>query len=80
MILIYARVGRQAVMDGKSFAATAWFVSGYLLGWIAFSVAATSAQWALERASLLTPNDGQYERHPWRRCVDHRRPLSVDAA
>jgi predicted metal-binding membrane protein len=55
MILIYARVGRQAVMDGKSFAATAWFVSGYLLGWIAFSVAATSAQWALERASLLTP-------------------------
>ena len=42
MILIYARVGRQAVIDGKPFAATAWFVSGYLLAWTAFSLAATS--------------------------------------
>jgi predicted metal-binding membrane protein len=55
MILIYARVGRQAAMNGKSFAATAWFAGGYLLAWIAFSLAATSAQWALERATLLTP-------------------------
>ncbi len=55
MILIYARVGRQAGMDGKPFAATAWFAGGYLLAWIAFSLAATSAQWTLERASLLTP-------------------------
>ena len=55
MILIYARVGRQARMDGKPFAATAWFAGGYLLAWTAFSLAATSAQWALERATLLTP-------------------------
>jgi predicted metal-binding membrane protein len=55
MILLYARVGREAVMDGKPFGATAWFVGGYLMGWIAFSLAATSAQWALERAALLTP-------------------------
>ena len=55
MILIYARVGRQAAMNGKPFAATAWFAGGYLLAWIAFSLAATSAQWALERATLLTP-------------------------
>ncbi len=55
MILIYARVGRQAVMDSKPFAATAWFAGGYLLAWTAFSLAATSAQWALERAALLTP-------------------------
>jgi predicted metal-binding membrane protein len=55
MILIYARVGRQAMVDGKPFAATTWFVGGYLLAWIAFSLAATSAQWALERAALLTP-------------------------
>src|SRR5262252_11037137 len=55
MILIYARVGRQAMIDGKPFAATTWFVGGYLLAWIAFSLAATSAQWALERAALLTP-------------------------
>ena len=55
MILIYARVGRQAAIDNKPFAATAWFVGGYLLAWIAFSLAATTAQWALERAALLTP-------------------------
>ena len=69
MILIYARVGRQAVMDGKPFAATAWFVSGYLLAWTAFSLAATSAQWALERATLLTPDDGKREQYPWRCSV-----------
>jgi predicted metal-binding membrane protein len=55
MILLYARVGRQAAMQGKPFAASAWFAAGYLLSWTAFSLAATSAQWALERAALLTP-------------------------
>ena len=55
MILMYARVGRQAVIDGKPFAATGWFAAGYFLAWIGFSLAATSAQWALERAALLTP-------------------------
>lgn len=54
-ILIYARIGRQAVTEGRPFASTAWFTGGYLLAWTAFSVAATSAQWALERAALLTP-------------------------
>lgn len=55
MILIYARVGRQAAAHGKPFSATGWFAAGYLLAWIAFSLAATLAQWALERAALLTP-------------------------
>ena len=55
MILIYAKVGRQAAFDNKPFAATAWFVGGYLLAWMAFSLVATSAQWGLERAALLTP-------------------------
>jgi len=55
MILIYARVGRQAALAGKPFAATAWFAGGYFLAWIAFSLGATAAQWALERATLLTP-------------------------
>jgi predicted metal-binding membrane protein len=55
MILIYARVGRQAAMQGRPFAAGAWFAIGYLLSWTAFSLAATSAQWALDRAALLTP-------------------------
>jgi predicted metal-binding membrane protein len=54
-ILIYARIGREAIAQGRPFAPTAWFVSGYLLAWTGFSVAATSAQWALQRAALLTP-------------------------
>jgi predicted metal-binding membrane protein len=48
-ILIYARVGRQAAQQGKPFAASSWFASGYLLAWIGFALAATFAQWALER-------------------------------
>ncbi len=54
-ILIYAAIGRQAVAEGRPFASTAWFAGGYLMAWITFSVAASSAQWALERAALLTP-------------------------
>jgi predicted metal-binding membrane protein len=55
MILIYTRVGRQAAQQGKPFAASSWFASGYLLAWIGFALIATFAQWALERGSLLTP-------------------------
>jgi predicted metal-binding membrane protein len=55
MILIYARVGRQAAVRGKPFASSGWFAGGYLLAWIAFALFATSAQWALERTALLTP-------------------------
>lgn len=55
MILIYARVGRQAAMNGQPFAASGWFASGYLIAWMGFSLAATLAQWALQRAALLTP-------------------------
>jgi predicted metal-binding membrane protein len=53
MILIYARVGRQASAQGKPFAATGWFATGYLLAWFGFSLVATAAQWVLERAALL---------------------------
>jgi predicted metal-binding membrane protein len=55
MILIYARVGRQAATQGNPFAASGWFAAGYFLAWTAFSLVATSAQWALERAAMLTP-------------------------
>ncbi|MBU6470808.1 MAG: DUF2182 domain-containing protein [Gammaproteobacteria bacterium] len=55
MILIHAQVGRQAARQGKPFAATGWFVTGYLLAWTGFSLTATAAQWALERAALLDP-------------------------
>src|ERR1700751_5501888 len=53
MMLMYARVGRQAKAGGKGFAATGWFAAGYFLVWVAFSLAATFVQWAVERAALL---------------------------
>jgi predicted metal-binding membrane protein len=55
LILIYARVGRQASAQGKPFAATGWFATGYLLTWVGFALIATAAQWALERMALLDP-------------------------
>ena len=55
MILIYARIGRQAARQGTPLAASAYFAASYLLSWIGFALVATSAQWALERAALLTP-------------------------
>jgi predicted metal-binding membrane protein len=55
MILLYARVGRQAAVQRKPLAATGWFAGGYLLAWAAFSLAATLGQWGLQRTALLTP-------------------------
>jgi predicted metal-binding membrane protein len=53
MMLMYARVGRQGRADGKPFAATGWFATGYFLAWIGFSLIATFVQWMFERAALL---------------------------
>ena len=55
MILIYARVARQANECGHAFAASGWFASGYLLAWTGFALLATSLQWLLETAALMTP-------------------------
>ena len=55
MILLYARVARQAIAQGRSFAATGWFTAGYLLAWTGFSLVATALQWQLERLALLSP-------------------------
>lgn len=55
MLLLYAGVGRQARASGRPIASTAWFFTGYLLVWVAFSVAATSAQWLLADLTLLSP-------------------------
>jgi predicted metal-binding membrane protein len=55
MILIYARVARQAAEESRPIAATGWFVSGYLLSWTAFSLVAAIAQGVLERLAWLTP-------------------------
>lgn len=58
MILLYARVARQARAGqgstaGRPFAATGWFAAGYFLAWTGFSLAATLVQWVLEREAVL---------------------------
>lgn len=64
MILLYARVYRHAQNNGQkngqkndqidhTAIPTTAFVSGYLLAWLTFSLAATSLQWTLEQAGLI---------------------------
>jgi predicted metal-binding membrane protein len=55
MVLLYARVGRSAREGGQPIASTGWFFAGYLLVWIAFSIAATCVQGLLAGLALLTP-------------------------
>ncbi|HJT44504.1 MAG TPA: DUF2182 domain-containing protein [Rhizomicrobium sp.] len=55
VILLYTRVGRQTQAQHKPFAATGWFVAGYLSAWAGFSLLATLLQAALTQAALLTP-------------------------
>ncbi len=54
MILIYTQVARNSAVR-QPFASALWFAAGYLLAWAGFSLLATSTQWALEQAALLTP-------------------------
>ncbi len=79
MVLLYAGVGRKAKAGGRPIASTAWFFTGYLLVWIAFSVAATGAQWLLARLALLSPmmatNSAVFGGVDSHRC----RSLSMDA-
>jgi predicted metal-binding membrane protein len=55
IILLYARVGRQAAAEQKPFAAAGWLAGGYVLAWMAFSLAAALAQLGLSDVALLTP-------------------------
>jgi predicted metal-binding membrane protein len=55
MTLTFATVNRRRRERGTPYVPTAVFVAGYLFAWGAFSLAATAAQWALERAALMTP-------------------------
>lgn len=55
MILTFASINRGRRSRGQPYTPTALFAAGYLLAWGGFSVAATLAQWGLERASLLAP-------------------------
>ena len=55
MILLYAAVVRRLSPTLPTGALTGAFVSGYVIAWTAFSVAATALQWALEHIALLSP-------------------------
>jgi predicted metal-binding membrane protein len=58
MVLRYAWIGRATAFDTSPIGPTVWFAAGYLLVWFGFAFAATNAQWALERAALITPRGG----------------------
>jgi predicted metal-binding membrane protein len=57
LILLYARATRHAQAGGRltpGLVPTASFALGYLLMWLAFSLAATLLMWALERAGAVS--------------------------
>ncbi|MGH6833826.1 MAG: DUF2182 domain-containing protein, partial [Methyloceanibacter sp.] len=57
MVLLYARVARQAERQGHTAnapAAIAAFASAYLALWILFSLLATAVQWGLEHLGALS--------------------------
>jgi predicted metal-binding membrane protein len=54
MIAAFATINRRRRARGAPYVRTAIFVAGYLVVWAAFSLAATAAQWALQRTGLLT--------------------------
>lgn len=54
MVLIHAAIAKKAAREGATLAPTGLFVVGYIIVWSLFSIGATTAQWALDRASLLS--------------------------
>jgi len=63
MILTFAAVQRRRQAQGGAFVPTGVFVAGYLLVWAAFSLIASSAQYGLEHAALVSPMMGKAA--PW---------------
>jgi predicted metal-binding membrane protein len=54
MVLLFAAIRRKQATSASPLADAWIFLGGYLLIWTGFSLAATLAQWALERAGLLS--------------------------
>jgi predicted metal-binding membrane protein len=54
-VLIYSRIVHKAQASGRSIAPTYFFVSGYIVIWCFFSIAATLLQWQLESLALVSP-------------------------
>jgi predicted metal-binding membrane protein len=57
MILTFATVNRQRRARHQPYVHATLFAAGYLLAWGGFSIAATLAQWTLERVALLSTMD-----------------------
>lgn len=55
MLLTVSAVNRKRRERGRPAVGTVVFAAGYLLAWGGYGVAATTAQWGLERAALLSP-------------------------
>ncbi len=55
MIVTFATLNRSKRARGQNFVPASVFAFGYLVAWGGFSLAATIAQWALDRAALLSP-------------------------
>lgn len=55
MVLMFAAINRRRRLQQRPFVPTALFLLGYIIVWTAFSAAATAAQYALHRASLISP-------------------------
>jgi predicted metal-binding membrane protein len=55
MTLVYAAVARKAATRPNPLGATFVFVGGYIAIWTVFSLVGTIAQFALDRAALLSP-------------------------
>jgi predicted metal-binding membrane protein len=56
VVLIYARLGRQAQAHRRPFGATGWLAGGYFMAWTGFSLMAAIAQLMLRSAALLDAN------------------------
>jgi predicted metal-binding membrane protein len=54
-VLIFARIGARATARGRTLVPAYWFVAGYVLIWTFFSAVATSLQWGLDQAALISP-------------------------
>ena len=55
MLMLYARVARQARAQRQPFAPVGAFAGGYFLAWAGFSLTATMAQLWLQKAQSLSP-------------------------
>lgn len=59
MILLFATINRKQAMQGRAGEPVSFFVFGYLLIWVGFSLVATAINWGLHTADLLTSMMGR---------------------